>query len=49
MLYRVTAQCIIGIQRISRVIYAVDDTAALRAVASVLQDHGYYVIDITPV
>lgn len=49
MLFRVTAQCIIGIQRISRVIYATDDTAALRAVAATLQEHGYYVIDIKPV
>ena len=46
MEYKVTAQCMIGSQRIERVVYAASIDAALLAVSPELHDAGYYPVSI---
>jgi hypothetical protein len=48
-LYRVTAQCIIGLNRIARVMSARSEADVLRMVSPVLMDAGYYLLDIQAV
>lgn len=43
--FKITAQSFTSLQRIAKVVFAADEATALRSVARVLDDAGFYPID----
>lgn len=48
MSYRITAQAMVGSQRIAKVVQAGSADTALRSVAAELEEAGFYAVSVTP-